>query len=305
MFFTVNRPAWADDFSSETSQAKICVSNGSLAQAEEHFKKASLAAKKKSPQYGDYATSLLNLGSLYCQEKKGAEAENCYKEALDIYKKAYGENTLETARAYNGLGDAYRLQEIYEKAAPWYEKAAKIREASAPEHTDLADTSASLAECYGHLGRKTDAITLVKRAVSIRQKALGNRDPLVAKTYFLLANLYEDTGKTQMAIPVYEKVVSVCETTYGAESPKVATTLEHLASMYQKEKRLADAEKTYKKALAIREKKPSDTAKIKACIKAYAQVLKQDNKSDEASKLESKLASSAAPAKDKGGKASK
>lgn len=281
--------ASAEDFYNETKVGMVALEKGDLTEAETHLKRARDIAKKNSNKYGDYATSLLNLGKLFQKKKNAPAAEKYYQDALAIYLKSYGEDSLETSSAYHGLAEVYRKEEKYEKAMPLYEKAVRVRERAAPDHTDLADTSSGLAECYGKLGRKNDSIPLMKRVVAIRQKALGKNDPRVAKSYFILANLYEEIGKPQMAIPIYEKVVSVCEAAYGVESPKVATTLEHLGTMYVKDKKLDRAELSYKRALDIRDKNPKDVDKLDQCLKAYAEVLKKENKSDKAAKMEARI----------------
>jgi CHAT domain-containing protein/Tfp pilus assembly protein PilF len=95
---------------------------------------------------------------------------------------------------------------------------------------------------------------LYKRALTIREKALGTDHPDVALSLNNLADLYDQQGRYADAEPLYKRSLAIREKALGLDHPDVASSLNNLASLYQNQGRYADAEPLYKRSLAIWEK---------------------------------------------------
>ena len=93
-----------------------------------------------------------------------------------------------------------------------------------------------------------------KRALAIKEKALGQDHPSVAATLGNLANVYRAQGKYDDAESLSKRALAIYEKTFGADHPDVASTLNNLAVGYRDQGKYADAEELYKRALAIKEK---------------------------------------------------
>ena len=107
---------------------------------------------------------------------------------------------------------------------------------------------------YWKQGKYADAEGLYKRALAIREKALGADHPTWPQTLNNLAIVYHDQGKYADAEGLHKRALAIREKALGASHPDVAQTLNNLANVYQEQGKYADAEALHKRALAINEK---------------------------------------------------
>ncbi len=115
----------------------------------------------------------------------------------------------------------------------------------------------TLDEKVGHLyeARKyAEAFPLAKRALELREEALGPDHPDLAKPLDNLAELYFSTEDYAQAEPLFRRVSALQEKAFGPEHPEVATALNDQAWLYVFTKDYAQAEPLFRRALAIREK---------------------------------------------------
>ena len=75
-------------------------------------------------------------------------------------------------------------------------------------------------------GRYAEAEPLYKRALAIREKALGPDHPDVARSLNNLAELYENQGRYAEAEPLYKRALAIREKALGPDHPDVATVAE-------------------------------------------------------------------------------
>ena len=103
-------------------------------------------------------------------------------------------------------------------------------------------------------GEYDEALPLAKRALAIREKALGPDHPQVATSLVNLALLYDKKGDYAQAESLYQRALMIYEKALGPDHPYVATSLSNLAGLYDKKGDYAKAEPLYQRALAIDEK---------------------------------------------------
>ena len=99
-----------------------------------------------------------------------------------------------------------------------------------------------------------EAIAAAKRALAMRQKALGPDHLAVGGSLEFLAVLYYRQGRYATAVSLCRRALEVYEKALGPENPSIANALNNLAQQYRAEGRYADAETLYQRSLAIREK---------------------------------------------------
>ena len=116
----------------------------------------------------------------------------------------------------------------------------------------MAQTLNNLAIVYRDQGKYSEAEGLYKRALVIREKALGASHPDVAQTLNNLAIVYRDQGKYGEAEGLLKRALAIREQALGANHPDVAQTLNNLATRAI-ETRASTARRrgSYKRALAI------------------------------------------------------
>jgi CHAT domain-containing protein/Flp pilus assembly protein TadD len=134
--------------------------------------------------------------------------------------------------------------------------AAQETEITTPDRqgVDEADRLNQQAVQFYRQGRYADAEPLFKRALAIREKALGPDHPDIATSLNNLAGLYRQQGRYADAEPLFKRSLAIYEKALGPDHPDVATALGNLALLYNNQGRYADAEPLYKRALAIDEK---------------------------------------------------
>ncbi len=100
---------------------------------------------------------------------------------------------------------------------------------------------------YKSQGRYAEAEPLYKRALSIREKALGLEHPDVAQSLNTRGRHAEDD-------PLHKCSLAIGEKALGPKHPDVATSLENYASLLRQTGRSAEAQEMEARAKAIRAK---------------------------------------------------
>ena len=141
-----------------------------------------------------------------------------------------------------------------------YHRAMTIWEKMAPDHLDLARCLDELARfpwdvcsdpATTEYFRGRDAKRFYRRALAIREKALGPDHLEVAKS---LDNLAKCCGDDEEADRLYRRALAIREKALGPEHPEVVESLNNLASWYQCQGHYEEAERLFQKVLAIQEK---------------------------------------------------
>ncbi len=113
-----------------------------------------------------------NLGDLYADQGKMAEAEKMYQRALEGYEKAWGPEHTSTLDTVNNLGILYKDQGKMAEAEKMYQRALQGREKVwGPEHTSTLDTVNNLGNLYADQGKMAEAEKMYQRALEGREKA--------------------------------------------------------------------------------------------------------------------------------------
>jgi CHAT domain-containing protein len=95
---------------------------------------------------------------------------------------------------------------------------------------------------------------LHRRALAVREKALGPEHPDVAISFNNLALVYTRRGEYAKAEPIFQRALAIREKALGPEHPYIADSLNNLAILYRERAEYAKAEPMLQRALAIREK---------------------------------------------------
>ncbi len=92
----------------------------------------------------------------------------------------------------------------------------------------------------------------MKRALAIREEALGPAHPDVALSLNNLAGLYDAQGRYAEAEPLYKRALAILEKALGPDHPNVANSLENYAAVLRKTGRTTEAANLEARANAIR-----------------------------------------------------
>jgi tetratricopeptide (TPR) repeat protein len=100
-------------------------------------------------------------------------------------------------------------------------------------HPDVGSTLSNLGLVYRDQGKYVEAEELLKRALAVREKALGASHAYVGATLNNLALVHRDQGKDAEAEGLFERALAIRETALGASHPDVARTLSNMAILYE------------------------------------------------------------------------
>jgi tetratricopeptide (TPR) repeat protein len=131
-----------------------------------------LAGKEKAlgPEHTSTLDTVNNLGIIYTDQGRLAEAEEMYKRALAGYEKALGPEHTSTLRTVNNLGIFYRDQGRLAEAEEMFKRALAGKEkVLGPKHTSTLDVSQRLhasqvLQCTTLLSFLLKAIRLISTA---------------------------------------------------------------------------------------------------------------------------------------------
>jgi tetratricopeptide (TPR) repeat protein len=103
-------------------------------------------------------------------------------------------------------------------------------------------------------GAYSQAASLFKDALAVREKLFGPEHAVTAKSFNDLGLLLQHQGDFAGARTLHERALSINEKTYGFEHPDTAISYCNLAQALQRQGDLAGARALYDRALAIRER---------------------------------------------------
>ncbi|XP_046583008.1 amyloid protein-binding protein 2-like isoform X2 [Haliotis rubra] len=130
------------------------------------------------------------------------EAQDLHLQSLELAKKAFGENNVQTAKHYGNLGRLYQSMHRYKEAEEMHLKAIEIKERLlGPEDYEVALSVGHLASLYNYDMEKFDeAEKLYLRSIAIGQKLFGEGYSGLEYDYRGLLRLYHNVGKQQLAL---------------------------------------------------------------------------------------------------------
>ena len=121
---------------------------------------------------------------------------------------------------------------------------------------DPAEPAADLADHLGRLafqeGQLDDALALHRRALALRERALGANHPEVGSTLLRLAAVHAEKGDLEEAGRLAERAVALYRAGYGDGHPRLAVGLVHLGDIRYRRGDFAGAEAAQRQALDIR-----------------------------------------------------
>ncbi|CCD42629.1 hypothetical protein BofuT4_P074310.1 [Botrytis cinerea T4] len=196
-----------------------------------------------------------NLGNLYRDQDKLAEAEVMYCRALEGYEKALGPDHTSTLDTVNNLGALYSHQGKLAEAEVMYRRALEgYEKALGQNHTSTLDTVNNLGALYSHQGKLAEAEVMYRRALEGYEKALGSDHISTLNTVNNLGALYNDQGKLAEAEVMYRRALEGYEKALGSDHTSTLNTVNNLGALYNDQGKLAEAEVMYRRALEGYEK---------------------------------------------------
>jgi tetratricopeptide (TPR) repeat protein len=235
--------------------ARFLKEKAKLALAEKLARRSvTIVERLAGKEHPDLFVPLLALGDVLMTRERPAQGVVFLSRALGIAEAAYGENSAETAEALTLLGAALYLDDQLPDAIEALRRSLAVRRAVFPaKHAMVAVGLNDLGAVI--MDQEPEAAeSMLREALELRERALGETHPDVGVTLDNLASLLDDTDRPTEAMQLSRRAVDVFERCYGPNHQDVAIALGNMANRLNDELELPeDAEPYYLRALAAKE----------------------------------------------------
>ena len=226
---------------------------GDAAGAEQAFRGAIAEAEQPGGDPLQMASSLSSLGQLKYQQKDYAQAEDCFRRALELREQALGGDHPTVISSINNLAALYVARGALDDAEPLLQRAmaVTIKRVEASQ-ADLAVNLNNLVRLYVKRGDYSRAEPMLTQLLAMK-RPLGPEHPEVAAVLVTLAKLRQSMAQPDAAERIWRRVLAVRERTLPVNDTTIAATLDGLADACGAQGRLADELEMRERSLAIRE----------------------------------------------------
>jgi tetratricopeptide (TPR) repeat protein len=189
----------------------------------------------------ELATELNNVASRYHDLGRLEEAENAYRETLEIKEPRLAANDPSIAITLSNLAELHLMRKDFAKAESLYLRAAEIMKAahgpnSAVYGVSLGNLDVLYADWAKHSGdveKRRKAERYSDQALAVTRAARGERHPSTAIRHHNLAVLNERLGDSQGAASEVERAIAIMLSLDLAEHPNTQTFAGYLADIWQ------------------------------------------------------------------------
>jgi tetratricopeptide (TPR) repeat protein len=199
-----------------------------------------------------------NLGVMYAQQGRNAEALASLQRALQLAERALGPEHSRRANILGNLGNLYNLEGQHPEAAKVLADGLALRERlSGPDHPLTGAVHEALAKTQLFLRDYPKAQTHARRSLDIQSASLGPEHPQLASIWHVVGQSYKEAGQCQEALSPYQKALAILEKTLGKNHVDVSSTLNDVAQCYLELGEPAQAVSHFERVLALNPAEPS------------------------------------------------
>jgi eukaryotic-like serine/threonine-protein kinase len=201
-------------------------------------------------------SSLVDLARLRRRfERKPAEAEGLYREALELTRRWYPSGHPDAAVCLSELASTVRdLGKLEEAEALAVEALAMWKQLRGPEHRDVIIATQRVAGIVAERGRPREAEMLFRQAFAASRDALGEGHPLTLSAHEDLATFLQEQGRLDEATALRESNLAAALRAFGENHVYVARAWAALGSLHAVAGDYVRAEEGLRRALDVRRK---------------------------------------------------
>jgi tetratricopeptide (TPR) repeat protein/tRNA A-37 threonylcarbamoyl transferase component Bud32 len=196
-----------------------------------------------------------SLGAAYGVAGDNARSEQEYRQAVELYVSAFGEEHPRVATALNNVGVALREQSHADEATTFYQRALAIREkVLTADHPDVGNCYNNLGVVASDHGDIDRAVRYYDKALAVWEGALGSDNQRVAVVTNNIGSLYIDRGDYDRAREYFDKSRGIRERLLGAEHQYTLRVRENIATVMELQGRREEALAELQQILALNKK---------------------------------------------------
>jgi len=197
----------------------------------------------------------MTIGRTYLELGQYSKGEAMLRQAQETYRKLYGTEHANYARATLGMGVAASVQGRYTEAESLARQALGInRRLFGSTHTNVVNSLNGVAAVFMGQGRYQEAEPLFREALQACERTLGKEHLGTLMQANNLAALLSQKGDYAEAEPLYRRALAAQERTLGKEHPDTLGSVNNLAALLSRKCDYAGAEPLYRRTLEAQER---------------------------------------------------
>ncbi|MFL5482523.1 MAG: tetratricopeptide repeat protein [Gemmatimonadaceae bacterium] len=175
--------------------------------------------------------SLIRLGTIKQDAGSFAEAQDCFRRALDVGDRMFGPDNPDLIILLNDVTRLYLKQSAYTSAEPLLLRLLEFKRSKGEDHPEVATVLASLATVRQGLGMHESAEQLWRKVVDIRERTLAPNHLATASALEHLGDACAARGKIREALSAFQHALTIREKTLGEEHPSLRVARERIADL--------------------------------------------------------------------------
>ncbi len=185
----------------------------------ELYEKALEALRKIGDAEGEnYATTLINYGTILSMAGKFEEALECYNEAVKTLQMQGIDGDYRMAALYNNMSGLYRKKGDLNAAASYIHKALLIIKNLEDSEAETAISYSNLAGIYISIGNLAEAEKYAEAAVNAFRRLSGDRDVHYSAAVCTLGDVYFAKGEYKKARELFAEAQGLIARDYGNDN---------------------------------------------------------------------------------------
>lgn len=271
------------------SVAHACRLGAQYGKGERYYKRAIAGVDEASEAEFERIAVILNgLGAIYRSQGRYVDAEAFYNRALEFLRRKFGHGTVHETAVLANLADLRIFQGHQDEAEHLLNSVLAIREeACGPEDVAVARTLHTIVLLHLSKGEGTNqALERCRRAIRIKEKALGRDHLEVASSVGLLGSIFSNRGSFREAGEAYQRSAKIRENVLGNAHGDVGLSFHNVGVMYADQGWLEEAEPFLRQALLIFERAHGPNHRdVALALTTLATVLEKQGRNHEAQPL--------------------
>ena len=215
-----------------TVLGSLCTHQSKYDEAKDFYELASEDLRQRKDTGVGFAELMLEMGSMYVEQKLFAEAERCCRSALDDLECQFDQPTLRIqlwlcqALSLDNLHRPMEVEAIYKKALVHSE------DLSGCNYPRTIKIASSLAKLYHDHNNFESAEMLRRREAIYLHNSLGSKNLITTTTEENLTALCQLQGKIEEAICFLKRILTVYDGRLGEDHPSSLKACAALATIY-------------------------------------------------------------------------
>ena len=175
--------------------------------------------------------SLVRHGAMKLEMGNDVEAEEYFRQALEIGDRTVGPDHPDLILLLNDLTRIYLRQSAFAAAEPLLLRLLEMKRSKGEDHPEVGTVMASLATVRQALGRHESAEQLWRRVLDIRERTLAPNHFAIVTALEHFGEACAARGKIREALAAFQRAHTIRERTLGSDHSSLRSSRERIADL--------------------------------------------------------------------------